>query len=136
MSPVAQAGAIAVRKRHGRVEFLVVGSRNNPGQWIFPKGHVERGETDAEAAARELEEEAGVTGDVLAPVGTSLYTSDYGDVRVKYFLVRAVGRTLPEERRPARWLPFDQARALLTSNDAKQLLEKARDKLHRSMGDD
>ncbi|MDB5237204.1 MAG: hypothetical protein JWL88_306 [Parcubacteria group bacterium] len=30
--------------------------------WFFPKGHVEPGETDEEAARREIQEEAGVAG--------------------------------------------------------------------------
>lgn len=33
---------------------------NNDGQWVFPKGHVESGETYLETAIRELKEEAGV----------------------------------------------------------------------------
>lgn len=30
------------------------------GDWVFPKGHVDPGESDLEAAQREVEEEAGV----------------------------------------------------------------------------
>src|ERR1700751_5586020 len=30
--------------------------------WFFPKGHVEAGETDEDAARREIQEEAGIAG--------------------------------------------------------------------------
>lgn len=35
-------------------------SVNKPGRWPLPKGLVEKGETNAEAAVREVREEAGV----------------------------------------------------------------------------
>lgn len=54
-------GAIAVVIKDGQV--LLVQRRNPPnaGQWGFPGGHVELGETALDAAARELHEETGVT---------------------------------------------------------------------------
>lgn len=53
-------GAIAVVVHDGQA--LLVQRRNPPneGEWGFPGGHVERGETALEAAARELHEETGV----------------------------------------------------------------------------
>jgi len=46
------------------------------GHWGLPGGHVEAGETLAEAAAREANEEVGITVDPqqLAPLGMSRYT--------------------------------------------------------------
>ena len=43
------------------------------GSWAMPGGHVEEGETIANAAKRELEEETGITGVTLRQMGT------YGD---------------------------------------------------------
>lgn len=59
-------GAIAVVLHEDQV--LLVQRRNPPnaGQWGFPGGHVEWGETALKAAARELLEETGVT---AAPTG-------------------------------------------------------------------
>jgi len=45
----------------GRVLLI----RHRSGSWVFPKGHVESGETALEAALREVEEEAGVTAQVI-----------------------------------------------------------------------
>lgn len=36
-------------------------SKNNPGRWNFPGGHIDKGESPKEAAVRECEEEAGIT---------------------------------------------------------------------------
>ncbi len=41
--------------------IALVRSRGGHG-WTFPKGHVEEGETDEQAARREIEEETGLTG--------------------------------------------------------------------------
>jgi 8-oxo-dGTP pyrophosphatase MutT (NUDIX family) len=46
--------------RRERVEFLLVQTRG--GRWIFPKGSAESGLTNAQAAALEAFEEAGVHG--------------------------------------------------------------------------
>ncbi|MGV3553134.1 NUDIX hydrolase [Rhizobium sp.] len=58
---VQQAGAICLRERNGKVEFLLIRGLRR-GRWGIPKGGVEAGETTADAAAREAFEEAGVSG--------------------------------------------------------------------------
>ena len=45
------------------------------GDWLFPKGHVDPGETLMQAALREVEEEAGVVAQCLIP--EMLYTTEY-----------------------------------------------------------
>lgn len=39
----------------------MVRRRGGDGSWLFPKGHIDGGETDESAARREIEEEAGLT---------------------------------------------------------------------------
>jgi 8-oxo-dGTP pyrophosphatase MutT (NUDIX family) len=56
-----QVAAVCYRRRGGEVEFLLVRTRGN-GRWTFPKGSAERGLTQAQAAALEAFEEAGVHG--------------------------------------------------------------------------
>jgi len=54
--------AVCYRIRGGEPEFLLVRTRN--GHWTFPKGRVDQDATNADAAAREAYEEAGVSGSV------------------------------------------------------------------------
>ncbi len=54
--------AVCYRVRGGEPEFLLVRTRN--GHWTFPKGRVDEDATNADAAAREAYEEAGVRGSV------------------------------------------------------------------------
>jgi len=55
-----QVAAICYRVRKGEIEFLLV--QTDGGRWTFPKGSVESGLTDAQSAALEAFEEAGVHG--------------------------------------------------------------------------
>jgi len=55
-----QVAAVCYRVQKPGIEFLLVQTRD--GRWIFPKGGVEPGLTDAQSAALEAVEEAGVHG--------------------------------------------------------------------------
>jgi 8-oxo-dGTP pyrophosphatase MutT (NUDIX family) len=55
-----QVAAVCYRVRNSGIEFLLVQTRG--GHWTFPKGNVEAGITQAQAAALEAFEEAGVHG--------------------------------------------------------------------------
>ena len=100
-------------------------SKKEPGHWIFPKGHVERGETAAEAALRETEEEAGVTASCSALPERSSSTGAAGHYRVEYFLIRATSETSRTDGRSKVWLPFADALARLTYADTQRLLRDA-----------
>jgi 8-oxo-dGTP pyrophosphatase MutT (NUDIX family) len=125
MAAIAQAGAIAVRARGGGHEFLLVTAKRSPSDWIFPKGGIEPGESPRDAALRELLEEAGYEGTVLAPVGSAEFDGRRGRVRARYFLVEAGRRAGPGEDRARRWRRLDAARRLLSHDNARRLLEKA-----------
>ena len=65
MPPPLSAGVLLFRERGGDVQVLLIKPggpfwRNkDAGAWMIPKGAVEKGETAAEAALREFEEETG-----------------------------------------------------------------------------
>ena len=67
---LTQAGAIPYRIAEGKVEVLLVTSRDT-GRWVIPKGHVEDGMTPQTAACQEAWEEAGVSGEITTsmPLG-------------------------------------------------------------------
>ena len=120
-----QAGAIAVRLEGPEPLVLLVTARQNPEHWIFPKGHVEPGEKLAATALRELDEEAGVEGEILGCVGSSTLRSGGEEIEVTYFLVRATNEGKGREGRRRLWLPSASARARLSFLDARDLLDKA-----------
>lgn len=81
-APVATetgAGGV-VLDRSGRVLIL----QHASGHWVFPKGHVEFGETQLQAALREVAEEAGVTATCHHPqrTWTTYYRNPQGVQRL------------------------------------------------------
>ena len=127
---VAQAGGIAFRGAGRDLEILLVTSKKQQGFWIFPKGHVEPGETAAQAGVRETMEEAGVTGDLLGSVGAPLeYDWNGRRYSVQYVLIRARSEAPASDGREVIWLPYDQAMARLSFDDTKRLLREARSQI-------
>jgi 8-oxo-dGTP pyrophosphatase MutT (NUDIX family) len=123
---IDQAGAVAVRGHGPAAEVLVVRARKNPEHWIFPKGHIEKGESAEDAALRELREEGGVDGSIGRLLGVSTFEYRNEQIKVSYFLVRFARMVPSAEVRELRWTSFDEARRLLTFDDARQLLDTAR----------
>ena len=64
--PRTSAGLLMVRARQGRLEVLLAHpggplfAKKDEGAWTIPKGELEEGEDELEAARREFEEETGV----------------------------------------------------------------------------
>lgn len=85
--------------------------------WSLPKGKVDPGETDEQAAVREVREEAGVVG----RMGPELVTTTYLDRSGKHKRVRYWAMTVAEgevggdhEVDEAVWVSLDEARARLS----------------------
>jgi 8-oxo-dGTP pyrophosphatase MutT (NUDIX family) len=122
---VEQAGAVAVRGRGPKAKVLMVRANKNRRHWIFPKGHIEKGESARAAALRELREEGGVAAQVIRRLGTSVYESGRQQVKVAYFLVRFKRTVHSPEVRELKWRSFQAARKHLTFDDARRLVDKA-----------
>ena len=123
---VAQAGGIVLREDPDAPRFLLVRARKHPEHWIFPKGHVEPGETAEAAAVREVREEAGVAATAMAPLGAVEYEDRARTVRVEYFLLRHERDVAADESRETRWCAFDDALELLTFPSSRDLLRATR----------
>ncbi len=110
-------------------EVLLIRDRN--GHWVFPKGHLEPGETPEAAARREVLEETGVRAEPLAPLSPTRYTNDRGVLReVRWFLMRGEGPVRPEPGLTgAGFFPFEEARRRLSFPQDLRLLEEARARL-------
>jgi len=126
---IRQAGAVAYRLEKQEPRFLLVTSRRDPSKWIFPKGHIEDGETAAACAVRELREEAGAAGHAVKALATLMFDSGDETVEVKYFLVEALDDGDAREGRKLKWLSARKAIEQVSHDESKGLLEKAAQEL-------
>lgn len=122
---IEQAGAIVVRTGKSEPRVLLVTARRNPDNWIFPKGHIEDGETRKDAALREAREEAGIAGEVAGPAGSMLFDYGQNKYRVHYFVVVTDGAGREREGRRLRWCRYKQALRRLTYDETRDLLREA-----------
>ena len=116
MTVVRAAGGVPVRETPDGREVLVV-HRASYGDWTFPKGKLEAGETDEECALREVLEETGLACELEDELPSTHYRDARGRPKeVRYWRLRVVGGALryDHEVDEARWVVPDEARALLT----------------------
>ena len=100
--------------------------------WSLPKGHIEAGETAEQAAVREVEEETGIIGRVVAPLGTIDFWFVAEDRRVHktvhHFLLRALGGELCDddvEVAEVAWVPLGELESRLAYADERRLVRRA-----------
>lgn len=129
MTLVQQAGGIVWRAAPTGAEVLVVSAKNEREQWIFPKGDVEAGESPAEAAEREVREEAGVASRVLSPAGELEFAHEGRHLRVTYFLLELTSRVGEGDGRTVTWRTIDEALEALTFENTRRLLRRWRRKI-------
>jgi 8-oxo-dGTP pyrophosphatase MutT (NUDIX family) len=112
-----QVGALPIRWNGDELSVLLVTSRDTQ-RWIIPKGWRMRGRSDADAAAQEALEEAGVRGRVRAePIGRYHYLKRLAnaveDCQVTTYLLEVVDELVafPEmdERRRGWFTPAEAA---------------------------
>jgi 8-oxo-dGTP pyrophosphatase MutT (NUDIX family) len=124
------AGAVIFRKNNKTMYLLLEYAM---GHWDFPKGNIEKGETEEETIKREVKEETGI--------GDLKITKDFREV-ISYFyklkgelvskkVVFYLAETktfkirLSFEHKGYKWLPFKEAVEKLTFKNAKEILKKA-----------
>ena len=107
-----QSAVIPFQTRGGKPEILLVTTRSRK-HWTIPKGLVDPGFSEREAAEAEALEEAGIEGDISSrPVGEFEYRKWGGLCRVMVFLMRVTTihpEWLEDDFRERRWWPFDAA---------------------------
>ena len=103
------------------------------GHWDFPKGHVDKGETEIETATRELEEETGIKNIILLDNfrKTINYTIQKRDRKISKEVVFFIATTveteinLSHEHVDYGWFDFTSALKQLTYDNARSVLSDA-----------
>jgi predicted NUDIX family NTP pyrophosphohydrolase len=148
------AGILLFRHRDGATEVLLIKpggpfwKNRDAGAWMIPKGAVEAGETPAEAALREFEEETG-TRLTAVPFPLAKVRQSGGKwveafavegdldctaIRSNEFEVEWPPKSGRRQSFPevveARWMPLAEARELMLPSQLP-LLDALREKLNR-----
>ena len=114
--PGRAAGGIVVRD--GRVLLV---HRPRYDDWSLPKGKLKVGESWEAAALREVEEETGLR----CRLGELAGSTRYGLKEVRYFRMTCDGEPRPQnEVDEVRWVPLDEAGALLSYERDVELLSR------------
>ena len=131
MNTLFQAGAVPFRIRNSRPEFLLVTS--NRGNWIFPKGIVEPGDTPESAALKEALEEAGVEGKILpGPLGSYGDRKWTNDCEIQMFLLQYSSDCESWEEgnlRYRKWCSFEDALGLIKKTELREILMRAQKRI-------
>lgn len=122
---IRAAGGIVIRDQPGHGPEVLVVHRPAYGDWSFPKGKVDPGETLQEAAVREVREETGFRCRVVDHIGDTEYRDADGQRKtVTYWLMTIDDGSFaanPEVDR-IEWLPPHLAAERLTYDRDQDLL--------------
>ena len=149
-------GAVVFRETKEGIKYLILDygkmKKKEDHYWNFVKGHTEKGETEEETMRREILEETGIS-DLEIISGFSdknrYFYRAYGAEKEKrrksgrkilvakqsvYFLAKVDSEKveLSDEHVDFAWLPFEEAKNLLTYKSSQKTLEKAKRFLEKS----
>ena len=119
------AGIILFRREGDAVRFLLLKNAAH-GHWDFPKGHIDPGEDEMQAARRETREECGIDALEIVPGFCEVirYKVGANPKEVAYFLAeaQAEGVALSDEHTDWRWATLDEALHLVQFDNTRHLL--------------
>jgi len=114
----SKASCIPIRGRYPALEVLLVTARE-AGDWVAPKGRIDKGESAEDAARREAEEEAGVRGRIVRRLGS------FGHAQEAFLLeVTSELDWWPEQlERDRRWFGLGEALRAVRRPRMRAMLE-------------
>ena len=122
---MSRAVEVLVSVRRESLFLVLLRAPWKHGYWLLAGGGVEEGESDADAAARELLEETGLEAVTLVDLGDDL---GYDGVRVHAFATgapRGWEPTLDAEHDDHRWCELADALELLEYEEPREVLRRA-----------
>jgi len=136
------AGAIVFHKGGSSIEYLVL--HYPAGHWDFPKGNIEKGESEEDTILREIREETGIVSVVPLPGFSRRIEYQYRRPEglvfktVIFKLARANVKTvkLSHEHQGYAWLEYQKALDRVTFENSKRVLREAQSYLEKAGHDE
>lgn len=128
LAKTTHAGGVVYRVKDDSVEYLLVRPKTNVKEWLLPKGHIEQGESPAEAAVREVREETGVIANIMCRAGSIQFRANDEDVVAEFFLMQCTEQASADEGRKVAWCSQDESMKRLTFANYKHVLTVAEKK--------
>ncbi|MDG6902033.1 MAG: NUDIX domain-containing protein [Nitrososphaerota archaeon] len=124
------AGAVVFRTSGGRRLFLLL---QNAGRWDFPKGGIEKGESELQTVVREVGEETGLKDIKIVPgfrkIIEYFYRRDGKNIhkQVVYFVASTGDEKvkISFEHQGFAWFPYHEALEMASYDNSKVTLTEA-----------
>jgi len=142
MSKETSAGAVIFRKQDDKIYYLLLHYEAG-GHWGFPKGHIEKGESEKETVRREVKEETGLEDikiikgfkEYIKYIFRDIYGLNEEEKKKAPWVFKIVIYYLAEtktkevkisfEHIEYKWLPYEEALKQITFKNTKEILTKA-----------
>ena len=134
------SGSVIFRREGKKLLFLVLHYEFKTDYWDFPKGNIETGETEEDAAKREIREETGLVGISFIPNFKEkinyVYKKDGETIfkEVIFFLAESITKDveISYEHTGYEWVDYQTAMKRLKEN-SKKVLKKANEFLNKGL---
>lgn len=131
-------GAVVYTVINDTVKYVLIQSIK--GDWGFPKGHMEKGETEEQTALREIYEEVGLKVNILGGFKTEVEypLPDKENVmkQAVYFCAEYQGqeiKALESEVSKTALASYEEAMKLFNFESSKRILQEAHDFLEKEI---
>jgi 8-oxo-dGTP diphosphatase len=127
-TPLRAAGGVVLRAAGGRRHQVAVIHRPSADDWTLPKGKLDAGETAEAAALREVQEETGLSCQLLRPLGCTFYIDRRGRGKIACFwLMRPISGRFRRSREVdrLRWVTSDKALDMLSYERDRAMVGRA-----------